>query len=142
VRRCTEHLTRAALITIVEGVLAAMWPPGRIDRPWSRQTHDAVAGAIGRALADAWQDEVEHEKGPPRPRLEAVEAPATLDTSDRAALTRWADDLRAALAEVDRVIEDALRPPRGRELGPVLHGRQYAEGRAKVLGLLAAFDAA
>jgi hypothetical protein len=41
-------------------------------------------------------------------------------------------DLRVAVDDADALAEDMLRSPRRRELGPVLHRKQYTEARRKV----------
>ncbi len=56
---------------------------------------------------------------------------------DRADLRRILVDLRLALDDADAITRDMLRPPRLRELGPALHGRQYREAHEKILSLLA-----
>jgi len=47
------------------------------------------------------------------------------------------DDMRRALldarvAAADALVTDMLRPPRRRELGPVLHHQNYGEARGKL----------
>ncbi len=41
-------------------------------------------------------------------------------------------DLRVAVDDADAVTEDMLRAPRRRELGPVLHRKNYGEARGKI----------
>jgi hypothetical protein len=52
---------------------------------------------------------------------------------DRDDLRRALVDLRVAFDDADAVTSDALRPPRKRELGPILHRQNYGEARRKVL---------
>jgi hypothetical protein len=59
-----------------------------------------------------------------------------LDWSDPSAVSRWLLDLRAAIEDADSVVEDMLRPPKQRELGPALHRTQYAEAQRQILQLL------
>jgi hypothetical protein len=61
-----------------------------------------------------------------------------LDWSDPAAVSHWVESLRVAFHDADAVTLDMLKPPRARELGPVLHARNYGEARAAVLAALAA----
>lgn len=42
-------------------------------------------------------------------------------------------DLRVALDDADAVVQDMLRPPRRRELGPVLHATNYHDAHARIL---------
>jgi hypothetical protein len=60
-----------------------------------------------------------------------------LDWSNLAAVSRWLVNLRVAIDDADSVVEDMLRPPRERELGPALHREQYAEAHQQIRGLLA-----
>jgi hypothetical protein len=51
---------------------------------------------------------------------------------DRAHLRRVLVDLRVAFDDLKAVIEDMRRPPRERELGPVLHGQHCDEAYEKI----------
>lgn len=46
-------------------------------------------------------------------------------------------DLRVAVDDADAAAEDMLRAPRRRELGPVLHRKQYTEARHKITATIA-----
>jgi hypothetical protein len=59
------------------------------------------------------------------------------DWSDPAMVRRWVIDLRAVADDLHTVIEDMLRSPRARELGPVLHGEKCREAREKIVSMLA-----
>ncbi|MFT3769373.1 MAG: hypothetical protein QM820_28380 [Minicystis sp.] len=56
---------------------------------------------------------------------------------DRALLKRVLLDLRVTVDDVDTLAADMLRPPRQRELGPVLHRVQYREARGKIVEQIA-----
>ncbi|MFT3771409.1 MAG: hypothetical protein QM820_38840 [Minicystis sp.] len=56
---------------------------------------------------------------------------------DRALMKRVLVDLRVAVDDADSVAADMLRPPRPRELGPVLHRVQYREARGKIVEQIA-----
>ncbi|MFT3768451.1 MAG: hypothetical protein QM820_23630 [Minicystis sp.] len=56
---------------------------------------------------------------------------------DRALMKRVLLDLRVAVDDADTVAADMLRPPRRRELGPVLHRVQYREARGKIVQQIA-----
>lgn len=56
---------------------------------------------------------------------------------DRALIRRALGDLRVAVDDVDAVAEDMLRPPRERDLGPVLHAANYRAARGKVTSTIA-----
>jgi hypothetical protein len=59
-----------------------------------------------------------------------------LDWSDPAAVRRFIVDMRVALDDADAVTRDALRPLSKRELGRVLHCKNYREAREKIVALL------
>jgi hypothetical protein len=137
-RRCLENVSRRALADIVEAVLTVMYPPGDISAQWSPDTMDELVQALGPNLIDAWVDEVEDEtEAPDRVSVAGV---YLVDPLDRDSLRRWADGVRAALADVDGVVRDALKPLARRELGRLLHQGKYADARARTLGLLALLD--
>ncbi|MFT3776251.1 MAG: hypothetical protein QM820_63715 [Minicystis sp.] len=56
---------------------------------------------------------------------------------DRALMKRVLVDLRVAVDDADSVAADMMRPPRQRELGPVLHRVQYREARGKIVEQIA-----
>ncbi len=60
-----------------------------------------------------------------------------LDLGDATAVRRFVVDLRVAVDDADAVMRDALRPLRRRELGHVLHRRNYGEARERIVALLA-----
>lgn len=66
-----------------------------------------------------------------------MSSPDRLDLGDPDAVRSFFVDLRAAIDDADAVTRDALRPLRGRELGPILHRRNYGEARGKIVALLA-----
>jgi hypothetical protein len=51
---------------------------------------------------------------------------------DREEIRRVLLDLRVAYDDDDAVVEDMLRDPQQRELGPVLQRRQHRESRSKI----------
>ena len=57
---------------------------------------------------------------------------ASLDWNDRAAVARWLAGLRTSFADLDAVAIDMLRPPHERELGPVLHAKNYGAARLQI----------
>ena len=59
-----------------------------------------------------------------------------LDFTDPAAVRAWVVDLRVAVDDGDAVTRDALRPLGKRELGRILHRRNYREARERVVALL------
>ncbi len=59
-----------------------------------------------------------------------------LDFGDPAAVHRFLVELRVAVDDADAVTRDALRPLRRRELGRVLHRRNYREAHARIVALL------
>ncbi len=61
---------------------------------------------------------------------------SSLDWADPLAVARWLGSLRLAFNDADAISLDMLRPPRKRELGPVLHARNYGDARAQVLRAL------
>jgi hypothetical protein len=59
------------------------------------------------------------------------------DWHDADDVRRLVLDLRVAFDDVNAIVADLLRPPRERELGPVLHRDGYQEARGKLVALLA-----
>ena len=59
-----------------------------------------------------------------------------LDYSDLAAVRRFLADLRVAVDDADAITRDALRPLGRRELGRILHRRNYQEARARIVSLI------
>ncbi len=59
-----------------------------------------------------------------------------LDHGDAAAVRAWIVDLRVAVDDADGVTRDALRPLGKRELGRILHRRNYREARRRIVSLL------
>jgi hypothetical protein len=51
----------------------------------------------------------------------------SLDWSDPIAVSTWLAGLRLAFNDADAVAIDMLRPPLERELGPVLHTKNYED---------------
>ncbi len=66
-----------------------------------------------------------------------MSGPDRLDLGDIAAVRRFFVDLRVAVDDADAVTRDALRPLGRRELGRVLHRRNYGEARERIVELLA-----
>ena len=62
--------------------------------------------------------------------------PDRLDFGDVDAVRAWIEDLRLAVDDADAVTRDALRPLGKRELGRVLHRRNYREARQRIVALL------
>jgi hypothetical protein len=62
---------------------------------------------------------------------------ARLDWSDAAAVSSWLACLWQSFDDADGVTLDLLRPPRERELGPVLQAKNYGQARAQILAALA-----
>ena len=56
---------------------------------------------------------------------------------DREQMRRALQDLRVAVDDADAVTRDMLRPPRERELGPVLHHANYTEAHGKIVSSFA-----
>jgi hypothetical protein len=52
-------------------------------------------------------------------------------------LRRIMNGCLAACADLDVAVQDMLRAPRSRELGPVLHRKSYNEARKELLRLIA-----
>ena len=65
----------------------------------------------------------------------------SLDWSDPIAVSRWLAGLRLAFNDADAAALDMLKPPRSRELGPVLHAANYGAARAQLLQALDFADA-
>ena len=51
----------------------------------------------------------------------------SLDWSNRLAVAQWLGALRDTLGDHLAVVDDMLRPPRARELGPALHRERAGE---------------
>ena len=66
---------------------------------------------------------------------------ASLDWSDRRAVAQWLGALRVTLVDHLAVVEDMLRPPRQRELGPALHRERAGETATQLRQLLDAATA-
>ncbi len=60
----------------------------------------------------------------------------SLDWSDPIAVSRWLGALRVTIDDAAAIMEDMLRPPRDRELGPALHRQRYAETAGQIRQLL------
>ncbi len=60
----------------------------------------------------------------------------SLDWSDPVAVSRWIAGLRLAFNDADGIALDMLKPPRSRELGPMLHADTYSKARAQILQAL------
>ena len=59
-----------------------------------------------------------------------------LDFGDAAAVDRFIVDLRVAVDDADAITRDALRPLGRRELGRILHRRNYQEARGRIVSLI------
>jgi hypothetical protein len=57
----------------------------------------------------------------------------SLDWHDTAAVSQWLGALRVSLKDADAVARDMLRPPQERELGPVLHAKNYGDAWMQVM---------
>jgi hypothetical protein len=62
--------------------------------------------------------------------------PDRLDFGDAGAVHRFIVDLRVAVDDADAITRDALRPLALRELGRILHRRNYGEARERIVALL------
>jgi len=60
----------------------------------------------------------------------------SLDWTDATEVSIWLAGLRQSFSDADAVTRDLLRPPRQRELGPVLHADTYSKARAQILQAL------
>ena len=60
-----------------------------------------------------------------------------LDWNDRAAVSQCLSKLWASMKDANAVTQDLLRPPRERELGPVLHAQNYGDAWAQVVETMA-----
>lgn len=60
-----------------------------------------------------------------------------LDWTDPAAVRRWVVDLRVVADDLHAVVEDMLRAPRARELGPVMHREKCVQAREAIVSALA-----
>jgi hypothetical protein len=56
---------------------------------------------------------------------------------DRDEMRRVIVSLTEGWRDADAVAADMLRPPRERELGPVLHAQNYTDARGKIVGAIA-----
>jgi hypothetical protein len=65
----------------------------------------------------------------------------SLDWSDPVAVSRWLGAMRVTLEDHLAIMEDMLRPPRERELGPALHRQRADETAAQLRQLLDAATA-
>ena len=63
--------------------------------------------------------------------------PDRLDFADPGAVRRFLVELRIAVADADAITRDALRPLAHRELGRILHRRNYGEAHERIVALLA-----
>ena len=63
--------------------------------------------------------------------------PDRLDFGDPDAVRRFLVDLRVAVDDADAITRDALRPLGRRELGRVLHRKNYGEAHERIVELLA-----
>ena len=59
-----------------------------------------------------------------------------LDWSDETEVRIWLAGLREGIDEMDGVASDMLKPPRQRDLGPVLAAKNYTAAREAVLHAL------
>ena len=66
-----------------------------------------------------------------------MSGPDRLDFGDPAAVRSFIVDLRVAVDDADAITRDALRPLGRRELGRVLHRKNYGEARARIVEMLA-----
>ena len=57
---------------------------------------------------------------------------AALSWSDEGAVSAWLAALRVSLSDADAVSRDMLRPAHERELGPVLHAKNYGDAWQQV----------
>ncbi|MFT3775242.1 MAG: hypothetical protein QM820_58585 [Minicystis sp.] len=55
---------------------------------------------------------------------------------DRANLRAALVSLRVGIDDADAITEDMLRPPRQRELGPVLHRDNYRDVKRKIYAII------
>jgi len=60
----------------------------------------------------------------------------SLDWSDALAVAQWLGALRDTLGDHLAVVDDMLRPPRARELGPALHRERAGETAAQLRQLV------
>jgi hypothetical protein len=60
----------------------------------------------------------------------------SLDWSDPIAVSAWIGRLRGHVNDADAVARDLLRPPRERELGPVLARENYDAAHAAIVDAL------
>ena len=61
----------------------------------------------------------------------------SLDWTDATEVTIWLAGLRQSFDDMDGVASDMLKPPRARELGPVLAAKNYTAAREQILHALA-----
>ena len=57
---------------------------------------------------------------------------ASLDWHDAVAVTAWLGTFRVSLSDAHAVAQDMLRPPCERELGPVLHAKNYGDAWSQI----------
>ncbi len=65
-----------------------------------------------------------------------MSGPQRLDFANPVAVRCFIVDLRVAVDDADAITRDALRPLARRELGRVLHRRNYGEARDRIVALL------
>src|SRR5215475_4517463 len=70
-------------------------------------------------------------------RAPPIVSRSSLDWSDAIAVSKWLTGLQLAFNDADAVALDMLKPPRQRELGPVIHLQNYGAARAQILSALA-----
>jgi hypothetical protein len=56
----------------------------------------------------------------------------SLDRKDPRAFAEWFGVLREGLNDAHAVAQDMLRPPSERELGPVLHAKNYGDAWSQI----------
>jgi hypothetical protein len=56
----------------------------------------------------------------------------SLDPKDPRAFAEWLAALRVSLSDAHAVAQDMLRPPSERELGPVLHAKNYGDAWSQI----------
>jgi len=61
---------------------------------------------------------------------------SSLDWSNRLAVSEWLGAVRVTLADHLAVVDDMLRPPRQRELGPAFHRERASETATQLRQLL------
>jgi hypothetical protein len=58
---------------------------------------------------------------------------ASLDWNDPVAVAGWLGTLRVSLNDAHAVAQDMLRQPCERELGPVLHAKNYGDAWSQIV---------